>query len=458
MTVDATLNFDALTEGSSLSPSAPWSILGVAPVVSAASAKNGAKGIGWASTGTAGRVQYDYSSNQTARPVVAAMNFRIPTMSTANLYLGNIMSLASGGASQADWRVNPTGTVSIRNATTAVATSTTALLSNTWYHAEWKVDDTANTQALRIFADGTTSPMFELTGAYSSVLTRVATFGPSVAAAGGSVDLDDLTVANDWIVTAPPPPAPAITATLLDFDSQADAAAYSPVAPWSTVGVVPTIKTAAAKHGARGIQWASTATAGRVQYDFGSALSVALFMSSYFRITTLATVNLYLGNVSSAATAGTVQADWRVNPTTSTVSLRNSTTAVGTSSAALSVNTWYRSEWKVDPATSTQELRIYLGEATTTLLTLTGAYGGAANTRVPSFGPNTAAAGGAVDMDTLRLAADWPGAFDVGAAHRVWHRKRSDGTHTGLIAHRKIATAADWANGNSWSNANPWTS
>lgn len=437
MTVDASLNFDALTEGATLAPSAPWSTNGTAPTVRAASAANGAKGVNYASTATPGRVQYDFGSNQTSRAVVAAMNFRIPTISTTAMYLSAIYSLTSGGAEQADWRVNTNRTVSIRNGTTAVATSTIALLTNHWYHAEWKVEDATNTQTLRIYEPGDTTAIFELTGAYSSVLTRVPTFGPNLAAAGGVLDLDDLTIANDWTVSvAPPPPAIAV---LLDFDSQSDAAAYSPVSPWSTNGVVPTIKSAAAKHGARGIQWASTATAGRVQYDFATPLAVPLVMSSYFRITTMATVALFLGAVYSAPTSGTIQADWRVN-TAGTVSLRNAGTVVsgGTSVATLSANTWYRSEWKVDPTTNTQELRVYLGEATTPLLTLSGAYSGAANTRVPSFGPNAAAATGAVDMDTLRLAGDWPGPYDVGATHRVWHRKRSDGSHTGLIAHSKV--------------------
>lgn len=196
----------------------------------------------------------------------------------------------------------------------------------------------------------------------------------------------------------------------LDFDSFAEAATVAPSAPWSTNGVAPTATSAAAAHGARGARWASTAAAGRVQYDTGADQTGAHVLSWYMYIRDYASVNHYIAGVRSLTTGGTSQGDVRIN-TNHTVSLRNAANvAVATSSAMLAEDTLYRCEWRVHQTAGTQELRVYEAEATTAYLTISGAWTGT-NTRVFSVGPHAAAADGALDYDTVRLADDWTGPF-----------------------------------------------
>lgn len=142
----------------------------------------------------------------------------------------------------------------------------------------------------------------------------------------------------------------------LDFDSFAEAATVAPSAPWSTNGVAPTATSAAAAHGARGARWASTAAAGRVQYDTGADQTGAHVLSWYMYIRDYASVNHYIAGVRSLTTGGTSQGDVRIN-TNHTVSLRNAANvAVATSSAMLAEDTLYRCEWRVHQTAGTQEL------------------------------------------------------------------------------------------------------
>lgn len=416
MTVDATLDFNAISEGATVAPSAPWTTNGVAPVALVAATLHGTRGARWASTAAPGRIQYDYTAAQTARAVVGSYYFNIRTMSTASMYLGAILSAPTGGTAQADWRVNTNMTVTLRNGTIAVQVSGVALSTATWYRAEWKVSEVTGTQELRVYLGENTSPLFTLSGNYGGVAaTRVVAFGPYAAAAGGAVDIDTLRPADDFTGAfvggggGPTPPTP----VTLDFDSQTLNSPISLSAPWATNGTVPNATAASALHGAAGVAY-TAGTAGRIQTDLGSNMTAfPVFMSSYFRIITMSTASLYLGSVIDLPTGGTAQADWRINPT-GTVSLRNLNAgviaAVGTSSNVLATNTWYRSEWMVDDTTGTQELRVFPLESTVPLFSLSGAYSSAL-TRVLSYGPNTAAAGASVQMDTLRLDDAWPGPF-----------------------------------------------
>lgn len=203
-TIDSTCDFNGLTEAATITSGllpASWTLSGAGPTVLAAAAAHGAKGVRYTSTGSASRLQYDFGSNQTARAVVMDFYFRILTMPATPLYIATIMSLASGGAAQADVRVNADRTVTIRNVTTGVGTSTETLSTNVWYRGAWKVVDSTNTQEFRVYTGEGTTNLFgsALTGAYSSALTRVASVGPSTSAAGGSVGFDTLRVANDHL-------------------------------------------------------------------------------------------------------------------------------------------------------------------------------------------------------------------------------------------------------------------
>jgi len=198
----------------------------------------------------------------------------------------------------------------------------------------------------------------------------------------------------------------------LDFEDFAESASVSPGAPWSTNGTTAVASAAASAHGVRGARWASTATAGRVQYDAGSDQVAARVLSWYMNIRAYSSTNHYIASVRSLTTGGASQGDVRINPDR-TVTLRNAAqSAVATSSQTLAQNTLYRFEWRVNQGSGIQELRVYQGEATAPHLTISGAWTGA-NTRVFSFGPHAAAADGALDYDTVRFADDWTGPFAV---------------------------------------------
>lgn len=193
----------------------------------------------------------------------------------------------------------------------------------------------------------------------------------------------------------------------LDFNATADGA-LSASAPWATNGVAPVVGAGAALHGAKGIAWASTGTAGRLTYDYGTNQTGLIVLSTYFRVDTLSTANHYINAVYNLASGGSLQGDWRINPADQRVTIRNGGTAVATSSVSLAAATVYRAEWAINPTAGTQELRIYAGEGTTPILTLTGAWS-SASTRVWSVGPNVAAAAGAITYDTIRVADTWTG-------------------------------------------------
>lgn len=193
----------------------------------------------------------------------------------------------------------------------------------------------------------------------------------------------------------------------LDADALSDGT-FSPSAPWSTNGTAPDVAAGAAIHGAKGIRWASTGAAGRVMYDTGSNQATARVWSFYFEVSTFASAHQYIGAIYSLTTGGAIQADWRINNTTRTVSLRDSTTAIATSAETLSTGVTYRAEWRVSDSAGTQELRIYTGEGTTPTITLSGAFS-SSTARVFAFGPTSAAAGGAIDYDTIKYADDWVG-------------------------------------------------
>jgi len=212
-----------------------------------------------------------------------------------------------------------------------------------------------------------------------------------------------------------------------DFDDLTDGTTYAPSSPWFVAGAAPTVSTAAAIHGANGLRWTSTATAGRVDYDFGSAWTTAEVLSFYFNVQTFSSANHYIACTQAVHTSGSPLSDWRIN-TAHTVTLRDNFSAVSTSSATLSAATDYRAEWKVDQSAATQELRIYEGEADTPIFTLSGAFSGT-TTQTFTIGPYTAAAGGAIDYDTVKIADDWTGPENPPASLTpVLRRYRYNGT------------------------------
>lgn len=208
----STLTFDGQSDGVDVTLPSGWSTVGVVPVADDAAALHGDRGARYASTATSGRMQYDTGANQSGALWVQSY-VRIGTLATANLYLGAVLSLATGGALQGDWRVNTNGTVSIRDGSSLAAggnnTSSAALAAGTWYRADWMLNDTANIQELRIHAEEAATPLFTLSGAWSSTLTRVLSVGPNAAAASGAnLDYDTVRISDAQLGAFAPPAAP----------------------------------------------------------------------------------------------------------------------------------------------------------------------------------------------------------------------------------------------------------
>ncbi len=203
MTTLAALTFDGDTEGVAVSEPAGWETLGATAIARAAAAADGAMGARWADTGSFGRLQYDTGSNQSVLVLTAHLNFR--AASSANHYFCSVNSLPTGGAMQGDIRRNTSGTLSIRNGYSAVDTSTETLSVGSWYTFEWMLDTVADTQDLRVYEFGSTTPLFTLTGAWSSDTSRVVAVGPNIAGAGGAFDFDTVKVSDDWTIVDTPP-------------------------------------------------------------------------------------------------------------------------------------------------------------------------------------------------------------------------------------------------------------
>ena len=203
----------------------------------------------------------------------------------------------------------------------------------------------------------------------------------------------------------------------LDFDAGTEGAAVSVSGSWSKIGSSSTTyAAAAAAHGAMGCRFSNTGTSGRFQYDYGSPQTGVLVLSLYVTPRTNASAHQYVALAISAPSGGSNRGDVRINNTSRTVSIRNVSSAVATSSTALAVGTTYRLEWHLDHGASTQTLRIYVGDATTATEEISGAYS-AADTRVLAFGPYAAASGGATDYDSVQVADDWTGPYDAGTPY-----------------------------------------
>lgn len=170
---------------------------------------------------------------------------------------------------------------------------------------------------------------------------------------------------------------------------------------WTASGTAFTALAAAAKHGARGAS-VDNVTSAFLYYE-ETATTADRVMSGYFNLVDNPNQS-YLGQITSS---GTNRADWRVNAN-GTVTLRDNQVAVSTSTPALSTGVWYRWEWLT--GTGGQELRIYIGEGSTPVLTLTATL---SNTSRNRFAFGVISNGNSRDylMDTLRVADAWTGAF-----------------------------------------------
>lgn len=128
------------------------------------------------------------------------------TLPAAAVYLG---SASSGATARAQVRLNPDGTMSLRNALTAVYTSTAVMPTASWVRFEWELVNPTR-QRLQMFSGHSTTPLLDSgaqtfnTGTFDRVLLGSTT---SVASLDFYIDwvaADDTT----WVgpaATAPPP-------------------------------------------------------------------------------------------------------------------------------------------------------------------------------------------------------------------------------------------------------------
>lgn len=185
-----------------------------------------------------------------------------------------------------------------------------------------------------------------------------------------------------------------------NFEGQTPGATAAASSPWAlgTGSTDITVATAAAVHGTVGGRISAASSYRTIAWQEAQTTATRV-IDGYF-ILRAQTANAYLLGMLDGAT---FRGDVRVN-TNGTVSIRNGSTAVGTSAEALALNTLYRFAWKL--STSGQELRVYAGESTTPLFTLTGALTSAQHTDLRA-GLTAGSSGFSVDFDTIRIADDW---------------------------------------------------
>lgn len=207
---------------------------------------------------------------------------------------------------------------------------------------------------------------------------------------------------------------------ILTFEDQTDGVTIGTLpSPWlvNPGSAAITAAAAAAIHGTLGARIVASTTFSSIQYPQTAGTPTRVF-AGYFIIRTMPTANAYICNLNNGASA--IGTDWRVG-TDGKVTARNNSVAIGTSTAALSVDTIYHFEWQV--TSTTQELRIYQGESSTPLITVSGANTGGTYDRA-LIGLNNGNTGAAIDLDTLQVADDWLAPFAPGAVPAGWNEVR----------------------------------
>ena len=193
----AIFDFDAQTPNAEVTASAPWSSLGEGSMIaSAAAAAHGALG-GRIDTPTALRqIRWAEASSTATR--VADMYIRVRALPN----MAYILGLMDGASSRASARINTDRTVSIRNTTTAVATSAVALELDQLYRIAWRISTSG--QELRVYEGESETPLFTLTGALTDATHTLIGFGMTALSGGFAADYDDLRVGDDWLPAVDP--------------------------------------------------------------------------------------------------------------------------------------------------------------------------------------------------------------------------------------------------------------
>lgn len=199
-----TEGFESGTNGATLSTAnTGFALINGAPIFSNAQAFNGttlSMYCNTTSTAAAGRADITASAAAYGRVAI-----RLNALPGTNFY---IMQANDTSTIRADFRVNPTGTLTVRNASTAVWTGTTTLALNTWYQITWGVDQSTGQQRLRLYS--ATGLQLEDSGnvTYTPTSTVDRFYCGSSPAATGDLYLDyfevDVTPPPVFVSAAPP--------------------------------------------------------------------------------------------------------------------------------------------------------------------------------------------------------------------------------------------------------------
>lgn len=213
--------------------------------------------------------------------------------------------------------------------------------------------------------------------------------------------------------------------TTLTFNTETEGEAFpaSLSSPWShntQAGETPaTYTTAAALHSTRGVAWSDVSHYQNAQYDNATGIA-SMCNSFYFRLTTMPGAILYIGEIYDTTNARI--AYLRINAAAagvSTMAVTNVNTATATTTGTVAVNTWYRVEHLVSG--TTQELKVFLGDSATPIagMDVTGVANGN-SCRYAGFGVMAAsAAGGAIEIDYVRVADSFTGPFGNSAGGSI---------------------------------------
>ena len=156
-----------------------------------------------------------------------------------------------------------------------------------------------------------------------------------------------------------------------DFEGAANGATAttSNTAFTQNITATPTFDSSQFASGTRSIRINPVSTTESLTYSGASTASKSVRF--YLRLTALPAATTYIANMQASTTA---RAQIGIN-SDGTVRLRNgNTTLVATTTAAMSINTWYRLEWKCDGGTSTQTIKLFSLHSTTPLDTQSGTF------------------------------------------------------------------------------------
>lgn len=185
-----------------------------------------------------------------------------------------------------------------------------------------------------------------------------------------------------------------------NFEGQTDGANAAASSPWEIgTGTTPiVVENDAAVHGSVGGRISAAASYRAIAW-VEAQTSAARVIDVYIVLKAISAN----ASIIACHDGATQRGDVRIT-SSRTVQLRNGTSAVATSSEVLSLDTVYRFSWWF--SSTGQELRVYEGESSTPLFTLTGAVTNALHTSLRA-GLAAASSGFSLDFDTIRIADDW---------------------------------------------------